>query len=155
TMPKKTLPISWASCTILWNAAGAIASILAATSTQQPWQRRLQLLMTDTYRNGGNTSPLRSRRLCFSTESIPLRPMFQASFHSRRLSVSNTIRLSMLIYMAGSLFQAGSGIHVRLAFIIIVGKSFHNHHKGFMKWPTGGGALQLRQSQREPTPSFP
>ena len=26
---------------------------LAATSTQQPWQRTLQLLMTETYKNGG------------------------------------------------------------------------------------------------------
>src|SRR5947209_6902820 len=74
-------------------------SCLAATSTQQPWQRRLQLLMIETYRNGGNTSPRFSRRLCFSTESMPFQPMFQASFQSRRLSVSNRIRLAIFRYM--------------------------------------------------------
>src|SRR5262245_31919315 len=92
TMPKKALPIALASATSLENASGEIVCCLAATSTQQPWQRRLQLLMTETYKNGGKYSPRLSRRLCRSTESIPLTPMFHTSFHSRRLSVSVSIR---------------------------------------------------------------
>src|SRR5262245_57188148 len=48
--------------------------------------------MIETYRNGGNTSPLRSRDLCLWTESMPLRPMFHRSFQTSRLSVSRSIR---------------------------------------------------------------
>src|SRR5262249_62032072 len=33
-----------------------------------------------------------SRRLCFSTDNMPLKPMFQASFHKSRLSVSSKSR---------------------------------------------------------------
>src|SRR5262245_4109814 len=103
TIPKNVLPISCASWIILWKTAGDIASILAATSTQQPWQRRLQLLMTETYRNGGNTSPRLSRRLKRSTDQTPLTPMFQASFHRRRLSVSDNNRRRRLRYMKTSM----------------------------------------------------
>ncbi len=71
-------------------------SCLAATSTQQPWQRRLQLLMIETYRNGGKNSPRFSRCLCFCTDRMPFKPMFHASFQSRRLSVSNSTRLAIL-----------------------------------------------------------
>ena len=45
-----------------------------STFTQQPWQRRLQLLMIEMYRNGGKCSPRASRRLNFCTERIPLNP---------------------------------------------------------------------------------
>ena len=69
-------------------------SCLEATSTQQPWQRRLQELMIETYRNGGKNSPRLSRDLCRWTESMPFKPMFQASFQSRRLSVSKSRRLA-------------------------------------------------------------
>ena len=36
---------------------------------------RYQELMTETYRNGGNTCPRRSRRLCLWTDRAPLRPI--------------------------------------------------------------------------------
>src|SRR5436309_14937514 len=91
-------------------AAGSIVSCLAATSTQQPWQRRLQLLMTDTYRNGGNTWPRLSRDLWRWMESIPLRPMFHASFHSERGSDSNRRRLARCSSMRASAEDAGGGI---------------------------------------------
>ncbi len=52
--------------------------------------------MIDTYRNGGNTCPRFSRSLCRWTDSTPLKPMFQASFHSSRLSVSSSTRLASL-----------------------------------------------------------
>ena len=48
TMPKNELPIALASRISRCIAAGSIVSCLAATSTQQPWQRRLQLLMIET-----------------------------------------------------------------------------------------------------------
>ena len=51
--------------------------------------------MIDTYRNGGKYSPRFSRRLCFCTERMPFQPMFHASFHKRRLSVSQSTRLAI------------------------------------------------------------
>src|SRR5436305_1717136 len=39
TMPKKTLPIALASVMSRCMASGAMVCCLAATSTQQPWQR--------------------------------------------------------------------------------------------------------------------
>src|ERR1043165_382217 len=74
--------------------------------------------MTDTYRKGGKTCPLRSRRLWCSTESIPFKPMFQASFQSRRLSVSNSIRLSMRKYM-WVLDKGGGSVRFQHSIIII------------------------------------
>ena len=114
TMPKKTLPIDLASRTSLWNASGWMISCLWATSTQQPWQRRLQELMIETYKNGGKYSPFLRRDLCFWTESIPLRPMFQASFQSRRLSVSNRARLAIANSM-GMFHSTGFGPRVGIA----------------------------------------
>src|SRR5713226_5336170 len=99
TMPKKTLPISLASLSSLFIAASLIVSCLAATSTQHPWQRKLQLLMIEMYKNGGNTSPFFKRFLYFWTDNIPLKPMFQINFQSRRLSVSKRRRLAILKYI--------------------------------------------------------
>ena len=48
TIPKNTLPIAWASPINFDIASMSIRSCLAETSTQQPWQRRLQLLMIET-----------------------------------------------------------------------------------------------------------
>src|SRR5262249_24201488 len=56
---------------------------LAATSTQQPWQRRLQLLIIETYRNGGEKSPRFSRALWRCTDSMPPPPLFHARLHRR------------------------------------------------------------------------
>src|SRR5205823_5221537 len=98
-MPKNELPIAFASSISRFIAAGSIRACLAATSTQHPWQRRLQLLMTEIYRNGGKNSPRFSRDLCRWTERMPFRPKFQASFHSSRLSVSSSRRLARRRYM--------------------------------------------------------
>ncbi len=73
-MPKKALPISLACAISRFMAGTSMVCCLAATSTQQPWQRRLQLLITLTYRNGGKNSPRFSRALCFCTARMPLKP---------------------------------------------------------------------------------
>jgi hypothetical protein len=92
-MPKNELPIARASFNIRCIASASILACLAATSTQQPWQRRLQLLITEMYKNGGKNSPRFSRRLCFWIDRMPLKPAFQASFQSSRLSNSNNARV--------------------------------------------------------------
>ena len=46
-MPKNELPIALASVIRRCIAAGSMRACFAATSTQQPWQRRLQLLMIE------------------------------------------------------------------------------------------------------------
>src|ERR1700675_1107232 len=80
-------------------------SCFDATSTQQPWQRRLQLLMIETYRNGGKNSPRRIRRLCFCTDRTPRQPIFTSSFHTSRLSVSSSMRLARRKYIGSESFQ--------------------------------------------------
>src|SRR3954453_5087516 len=99
-MPKNELPIALASPIRRFMAAGSIFDCFAATSTQHPWQRRLQLLMIETYRNGGKNSPRLRRLLCFWTERTPLRPKFHISFQRRRLSVSQRRRLAIRKYIA-------------------------------------------------------
>ena len=46
-MPKNELPIALASVMSRFIAATSIFDCFAATSTQHPWQRRLQELMTE------------------------------------------------------------------------------------------------------------
>src|SRR5262249_13454866 len=84
--------------------AGSIFACFADTSTQQPWQRRLQLLITETYRNGGKNSPRFNLDLWSWTARMPLTPKFQTSFHSRRLSVSTSRRLARRKYMVTALY---------------------------------------------------
>ena len=48
TIPKNALPISFASLISFDTAFKSIVCCFEATSTQQPWHLRLQLLMTET-----------------------------------------------------------------------------------------------------------
>src|ERR1043166_5012366 len=86
-MPKNAFPCRLASVMVRLSVSRSIISRGASTSTQQPWQRRLQLLMIERYRNGGKYSPRLIRRLNRSTDSIPFPPKFQANFRKHRLSV--------------------------------------------------------------------
>src|SRR6056297_1639847 len=107
-IPKKLFPIFFASAIVRLAASSSILCCFEATSTQQPWHRRLQLLITDRYRNGGKNSPRLSRRLWRWTLHRPFAPKVQAAFHSSRLSVSNSRRRAMRRYIQVG-FGSGEG----------------------------------------------
>ena len=76
----------------------ALAAQVAAVDDRDVQERREVL------------AALAAARLCFSTDSIPFQPMFQASFQSRRLSVSSSRRLAIFSrYMAVPCRTTGGG----------------------------------------------
>src|SRR5438477_10417660 len=104
-IPKKVFPCLLASVIVRLSVSSSIISRSASTSTQHPWQRRLQLLMIEIYKNGGKYSPRLIRRLNFSTDNIPFTPKFQANFQRQRLSVVRIIRVERVASMASEFVE--------------------------------------------------
>src|SRR5688572_4457454 len=127
-MPKKALPCRFASVMVRFSVPRSMASF-SSTSTQQPWQRRLQELIMERYRNGGKYSPRLMRRLNFSTDNVPFTPKFQANFHRQRLSVVRRIRVARAGSMgsAAGRFEAGNGG----AFVDALQRNLHTNAKKF------------------------
>jgi len=104
-MPKNEFPWALASRMVRLSVSRSISVRSAATSTQQPWQRRLQELRIERYRNGGKYSPRLMRLLNFSTDTNPFTPKFQANFAMQPKSALRRVRKTR----EGSMASGGRG----------------------------------------------